>query len=692
MKYIRLRAWLLFLVLIGGFILLIRSSIDRTGPYKSSSPVTNEQITTSYPALYKAVAQRDAGQLDSFLSHSYPEVRQQAWRALASTPVDSVSSYIDLAIEQNSEDAWFAISQHTLSEEQLRLLEERFEATPPARPGIARVLGRQGDEQSLEFLLNQLNQLEANDSPEDEQALALATSRLLTRHPVTANDQVAIIRQAFEAGDDQVTRAYLYGWYRGSRQPLSSVAEDTLYSRWQSFGAGTDAGIDQYVNRLLKDRTTYTMAVYYNGEQELEDQVPLSYELAQSLEELSLNDRNALAAKFLLTHPNPHVQQRTLQSIRGKVSEGDNLYRYITQTMLAEPGLEDIVWLEALETAVLAGPAMEESYRERLERIPEDNLYLLPQVLSFYSNQEAPEEFLQRVEHFISREDPQYAMYALEALNSYWQSLEEGQKTSSQRESIRELTFQALARGDRGVASAAQRLLQQNDLFQQEDFSKINQTLTAFTLPEDLEVFQAYGALYHERFEEQARPVIDSLAAQEYMPLNKSLAESGWNVSVDGAANSSFLQPNWERLWELGRDPVWTLQTEKGIIRMRLKPLIAPATVSLIDSLSRAGAYDEVPFHRVVPNFVIQGGDIERGDGFGSPGFTLPTEVSPQSFSRGAVGVASAGRDTESSQYFIMHQWKPHLNGNYTLFGEVTEGQDVVDRILPGDRVLSAGW
>ena len=94
----------------------------------------------------------------------------------------------------------------------------------------------------------------------------------------------------------------------------------------------------------------------------------------------------------------------------------------------------------------------------------------------------------------------------------------------------------------------------------------------------------------------------------------------------------------------------------------------------------------------MIPNFVIQGGDIERKDGFGGPDFTLPTEASSLEFHRGAAGIASAGTDTEGSQYFFMHQWKPHLNAGYTRFGEVFGGIDVVDRILPGDRVVAVYW
>lgn len=100
--------------------------------------------------------------------------------------------------------------------------------------------------------------------------------------------------------------------------------------------------------------------------------------------------------------------------------------------------------------------------------------------------------------------------------------------------------------------------------------------------------------------------------------------------------------------------------------------------------------YDDVPFHRVVPNFVVQGGDFTLQNGVGSPDYYLSTESSQLSFERGALGIASSGTDTEGSQYFLMNQWAPHLDGHYTRFGKVVYGMDVVDRIQVGDKVLRA--
>ena len=145
---------------------------------------------------------------------------------------------------------------------------------------------------------------------------------------------------------------------------------------------------------------------------------------------------------------------------------------------------------------------------------------------------------------------------------------------------------------------------------------------------------------------------------------------------------------DWEVLQEVGDRRV-ALTTTQGIITLRLWPTVAPATVSSFLALTREGYYNGKVFHRVVPNFVAQGGG-PRGDGFGSEDFVLPTETPHLHWDRaGLVGMASAGRDTEGVQFFITHRPTPHLDGKYTIFGEVVEGQEVVDRLVPGSRIES---
>src|SRR5699024_10876768 len=489
----------------------------------------------------------------------------------------------------------------------------------------------------------------------------------------------------------RLTRTYLYGWYRGAKSPLEAAAEDTLMSRWRLQGIGISRSVDQFVNKLLPERTTYLITNFYNNEQKLDHRVTLAVELAKSLGGLELNKENALAAKILLIHRNAHVRRITLQSLKGKLRPGGNLYEYITRAMVPDTSRSPAVWLQALGTIAREDPAVARKYDKRIDRIVENNIYLLPQALDVYRSILPADQYLDKIESIVARKDTAAVMYAVESLHDFWMELNKQQRSEKIINRLRKLTFAALDMHDRGISYMARPLLEDETLFTKEDFPRINRTLSRFHLPDDIEVFQQFGKLYKERFEQQARATIDSLASLNYPPLNRSLAEAGWEVSVSKQL-TDFRVPDWERLWELGTDPHWVLRTVKGTIAIEMDPLRAPATVSAIDSLSRAGSSDGAPFHRVVPNFVIQGGDIERQDGFGGPAVVLPTEASELGLTRGAAGIASAGTDTEGSQYFMMLQWAPHLNGNYTRFGKVVEGMKVIERIEIGDKVLSTGW
>lgn len=131
-----------------------------------------------------------------------------------------------------------------------------------------------------------------------------------------------------------------------------------------------------------------------------------------------------------------------------------------------------------------------------------------------------------------------------------------------------------------------------------------------------------------------------------------------------------------------------TIETNRGMIEISLYPQLAPATVGSFVHLARKGFFDNKTFHRVVPDFVVQGGD-PRGDGWGGPGYSIPCEYNAHPYLRGTVGMATAGKDTGGSQFFICHSPQPHLNGRYTVFGQVIRGMDVVDQIQRDDKIKS---
>jgi cyclophilin family peptidyl-prolyl cis-trans isomerase len=129
-----------------------------------------------------------------------------------------------------------------------------------------------------------------------------------------------------------------------------------------------------------------------------------------------------------------------------------------------------------------------------------------------------------------------------------------------------------------------------------------------------------------------------------------------------------------------------TLKTSEGDVELELYPDEAPKTVDNFRRLAADGFYDGLIFHRVIPDFMIQGGCPE-GTGRGGPGYTFEDEINEHKVVRGALAMANAGPNTNGSQFFIVTaEATPWLDGKHTVFGRVTAGQDVVDRISLADR------
>ncbi len=138
-----------------------------------------------------------------------------------------------------------------------------------------------------------------------------------------------------------------------------------------------------------------------------------------------------------------------------------------------------------------------------------------------------------------------------------------------------------------------------------------------------------------------------------------------------------------------GGRPTVVLETSKGVLEIECFADEAPLHVANWVRLVREGFYDGLSWHRVVPNFVIQGGD-PTGTGWGGPGYLLPDEINRERYLPGTVGMPKAGKDTGGCQIFVTHVPTPHLDGNYTVFGRVTAGLDVVDEIEVGDTIVRA--
>ncbi len=175
---------------------------------------------------------------------------------------------------------------------------------------------------------------------------------------------------------------------------------------------------------------------------------------------------------------------------------------------------------------------------------------------------------------------------------------------------------------------------------------------------------------------------------ETYIDMVKALSHVSGEPEIDIPTSTSH-KVNWKEVEQIPHDQKITIKTSKGDIVLMLFVEDAPGSVWNFLNSVKAGEYNGRFFHRVVPDFVIQGG-CPRGDGWGGPDWTQRSEFSQtRPFVKGAFGLASSGNDTEGVQFFITHCATPQLDGRYTVFGQVLTGFDVVDEIVVGDKIIS---
>jgi cyclophilin family peptidyl-prolyl cis-trans isomerase/HEAT repeat protein len=247
------------------------------------------------------------------------------------------------------------------------------------------------------------------------------------------------------------------------------------------------------------------------------------------------------------------------------------------------------------------------------------------------------------------------------------------------------LVLQLLADGDATVTAAAAEAAMQLKLA--DAAPRVAERLGAFPGPDGIEATQsllgAVGALAVRAAEPTVRRLLHAgpiavrpAAATALAALTGETPPMPLDVELPTSPFTVAAAPGGARI-----------ETAHGTIRMRFFADDAPATVENFRRLARGGFYDGLTFHRVVPGFVSQGGD-PRGDGSGGPGWLIPCEINRRRYGAGAMGMALSGRDTGGSQFFFTHTSQPHLDGRYTVFGEIIEGLDLAASLIEGDRIV----
>jgi peptidylprolyl isomerase len=245
---------------------------------------------------------------------------------------------------------------------------------------------------------------------------------------------------------------------------------------------------------------------------------------------------------------------------------------------------------------------------------------------------------------------------------------------------------------DPAVVATCADIVTDSILIRPESAGRLIDALGALRSPADLDarlsIIAALGALGDHR----AIAALQGLLNDGEPAVGKSAAAALAKLA-DHSRQVPYRQPvyvdfDFEFLERLPESVPVTIETIRGEITAELYPRLAPFSVmNFLKLAERRRLFDGTVFHRVVPTFVTQGGD-PRQDGWGGPGYSIRSEFNPLSYETGVIGMASSGKDTEGSQFFFTQSPQPHLDGRYTVIGRVTGGQDIVDRLQIGDRLL----
>jgi cyclophilin family peptidyl-prolyl cis-trans isomerase/HEAT repeat protein len=255
--------------------------------------------------------------------------------------------------------------------------------------------------------------------------------------------------------------------------------------------------------------------------------------------------------------------------------------------------------------------------------------------------------------------------------------------------------IEALKSEDVTVLTTSASLLGDSIFQNKESVPALIDALDRSNIPDDVEAMQEIISTLEKLNDTRSVKILqqqleqrDNTIVRAALSALRSITGSDYSSQIPTYFEPIYIDFDMDYLHSLPETISVTMETLRGDVQMMLFKNAAPFTVmSFLKLATQRGFYRGLSFHRIVPNFVVQGGD-PRGDGWGGPGYAIRSEFSPLSYETGTVGMASSGKDTEGSQFFITQSPQPHLDGRYTIFGKVTKGMDVVNRLELDDHIL----
>ena len=616
------------------------SSPDKKTEIKAVNQFSDQGLTDIYEAKDRA----DLQVLGEFLQHEKATYRAAAALALGSVRSKKAISQLLTALQDSAakvrKASAFSLGQ-LRSNELIKPMQSALdqEAEAVVVQTLFEALGKCGDTTTINYVL--------------------AFDRLVQHSEVSEGKAMALYRLATRGIHSEQGTAFII-----SQLANESVRTVEIAAHYLARARGID--LNGFVNQI---------ATAYKGNQ-VNIQMPLAQALSKAptqgselLKEVLANASdyrilvNAIRAagnhavdfsgeiKPFVTHENPSVG---ITAAAYFTEKGKDASQIVLE--LAESTEQWRVRAALYQTALANEPQPELAAQVRELYQQSEHIYERGALLLALAGQMDQMTFI--IEEMQSVESPVLKSYAMEALAALGHHAD-FEFSAAYAEAV----ANGVASGDVGVIAQAAQLLTYEQLPFRTHFEGNSEFLkdaqSKLPLPAAIEAYLALRDAI-DYFEEPAQP---TRVAKVY------------NHPID-----------WERVKTIRPDQKASITTEKGTITLQLFVEEAPGSVLNFIQLTEEGYFNDKNFHRIVPNFVAQGG-CPRGDGWGSPNFTIRTEIGYRAYKTGSVGMASAGPDTESSQWFICHSATPHLDGNYTIFAEVVEGMDVVHQLEVGDKI-----
>lgn len=666
-------------------LLLLATAPAVQAQHRSDRPADSLLTRADLQAVVDLQVARDAPVLIELLGNPDAAIRARAAFALASVQDSTAVPFLlgrlrDPAATVRA-DVAFALGQSAGAVDAASLTDALADETDvTVRHRLIEALGKKGDQASLAALVEQ-------EQAETEQAaVALAVGRYALRG-IHAPEAVDFLVHSLGAPADTVRLHAAYYFGRSSETDPWQPHADTVRTVLDAMNLADPAAMHLVtgLGRLDDPADTKRLLHWLRNAEDWRTRINAVRALASRTDVPGI--RAALYDQ--LVDPSLHV------AIAAANALNDGKPWSSTDTDLIQKWIHHNSYAWRITTPLLIGLAQQESqYAFVLNQL--EQLRGNPNTVEAYRDalpalRYLPyEDAFNRLVNAAHHTDGRIASTALSTLAARWRD---------ERPNEAEAYFYAFSEGlrqkDLAITSITASVLS-DSLFQPLGAAAVlMEVYDALTLPDDREqmtaILRALGNTRHA----DADSLLQVAAENDDLIIARAGAQALATLRGEELNLPPLLPPqereiDWAYLHTLGAHPHLILETTKGPVTLVLNTEEAPLTVQTIAQFAQEGKYNNVPFHRVVPNFVIQGGDYARRDGYGGPPFAIRSEFTRLPYTRGVLGMASSGKDTEGSQFFITHSMQPHLDGRYTAFGYVLEGLDIVDKIYKDDRVTSA--